>query len=154
MGYFPNGVVYKKGGVASAFNKVKTNELDNRSLFQVKGKRRPRLVEVDCEWNSFNEGDVFILDYKNWLIQWNGKEANRFEKLKACQSLQELKARNGKQTTVVVEQGRTNKVKTLYHRYFTRLNVSKGCPIVFEFVFAFEINRHTIYTYYTNVKSH
>ena len=111
MGYFPNGIVYKKGGVASAFNKVKTNELDNRSLFQVKGKRRPRLVEVDCEWNSFNEGDVFILDYKNWLIQWNGKEANRFEKLKACQSLQELKARNGKQTTVVIEQGRTHKVK-------------------------------------------
>ena len=109
MGYFPNGIVYKKGGVASAFNKVKTNELDNRSLFQVKGKRRPRLVEVDCEWNSFNEGDVFILDYKNWLIQWNGKEANRFEKLKACQSLQELKARNGKQTTVVIEQGRTHK---------------------------------------------
>ena len=122
MGYFPNGVVYKKGGVASAFNKVKTNELDNRSLFQVKGKRRPRLVEVDCEWNSFNEGDVFILDYKNWLIQWNGKEANRFEKLKACQSLQELKARNGKQTTVVVEQGRTHKVIILVVLWFLFIN--------------------------------
>ena len=76
----------------------------------MKGKRRPRLVEVDCEWESFNEGDVFILDYQNWLIQWNGKEANRFEKLKACQCLQEMKARNGRQTTVIVEQGRGNKV--------------------------------------------
>ena len=74
--------IRKQGGVASSFRSVKTNQLDNRSLFQVKGKRRPRLVEVDCEWDSFNEGDVFILDYQNWLIQWNGKEANRFEKLK------------------------------------------------------------------------
>ena len=74
--------IFAQGGVASSFRSVKTNQLDNRSLFQVKGKRRPRLVEVDCEWDSFNEGDVFILDYQNWLIQWNGKEANRFEKLK------------------------------------------------------------------------
>ena len=64
--------------------------------------------------NIFNEGDVFILDYQNWLIQWNGKEANRFEKLKACQCLQEMKARNGRQTTVMVEQGRSNKGKRLF----------------------------------------
>ena len=71
--------------------------------------RRPRFQEVDCEWSSFNEGDVFILDYKNWLIQWNGKSANRFEKLKACQCLAEMAARNGRQQRVIVEQGRTNK---------------------------------------------
>ena len=55
--------------------------------------RRPRLQEVNCEWSAFNEGDVFILEFKNWLVQWNGKSANRFEKLKACQCLAEMAAR-------------------------------------------------------------
>ena len=57
---------------------------------------------------NFKTGDVFILDYKKSLIQWNGKEANRFEKLKACQCLADMAARNGRQQKIIVEQGRFN----------------------------------------------
>lgn len=39
MGLFPNGVTYKKGGVAGAFRNVKVNENENQALYQVKGKR-------------------------------------------------------------------------------------------------------------------
>ena len=39
MGLFPNGVTYKKGGVAGAFRNVKPNENENQALYQVKGKR-------------------------------------------------------------------------------------------------------------------
>jgi gelsolin len=35
MGLFPNGVTYKKGGIASAFRSVTVNFNDNRCLYQV-----------------------------------------------------------------------------------------------------------------------
>ncbi|CBY08383.1 unnamed protein product [Oikopleura dioica] len=108
MGLFANGVRYKKGGVAGKFKKINPNENTQKTLYQVKGKRRPRLQEVDIKWDSFNEGDVFILEYKNWLVQWNGKAANRFEKLKACQTLADMAAKTGRPKKIIVEQGRSH----------------------------------------------
>ena len=36
-------------------------------------------------WNSMNDGDVFILDVGQGLIQWNAPKSNRQEKLKAAE---------------------------------------------------------------------
>jgi len=33
-------------------------------------------------WKSFNQGDVFLLDLGQLIIQWNGPESNRNERLK------------------------------------------------------------------------
>lgn len=33
-------------------------------------------------WKSFNRGDVFLLDLGQLIIQWNGPESNRNERLK------------------------------------------------------------------------
>lgn len=33
-------------------------------------------------WKSFNRGDVFLLDLGHLIIQWNGPESNRNERLK------------------------------------------------------------------------
>lgn len=33
-------------------------------------------------WNSFNLGDVFLLDVGKTIIQWNGPKCNKQEKLK------------------------------------------------------------------------
>lgn len=33
-------------------------------------------------WNSFNRGDVFLLDLGQLIVQWNGPESNRNERLK------------------------------------------------------------------------
>lgn len=33
-------------------------------------------------WNSFNKGDVFLLDLGQLIVQWNGPESNRNERLR------------------------------------------------------------------------
>lgn len=52
----------KKGGVASGFQHVVTNDLDAKRLLHVKGRRVIRATEVPMSWDSFNKGDCFIID--------------------------------------------------------------------------------------------
>ncbi len=52
----------QKGGVASGFRHVITNEVEVQRLLQVKGRRIVRATEVPVTWESFNQGDTFILD--------------------------------------------------------------------------------------------
>ncbi len=52
----------QKGGVASGFKHVVTNDVDVQRLLQVKGRRVVRATEVPVSWESFNQGDSFILD--------------------------------------------------------------------------------------------
>ncbi|TNN48705.1 Gelsolin [Liparis tanakae] len=62
LGYFKSGITYMKGGVASGFKHVVTNEVVVQRLLQVKGRRSVRATEVAVSWDSFNQGDCFILD--------------------------------------------------------------------------------------------
>eukprot|EP00064_Thunnus_orientalis_P021751 superscaffoldBa00006821_g21919 len=64
-GYFKTGLKYMKGGVASGFQHVLTNDVDVQRLLKVKGRRIVRATEVPE------------------IIQWSGSHSNRFEKLKA-----------------------------------------------------------------------
>ena len=41
------------------------------------------LFQVEMSWESFNMGDVFLLDVGKTIIQWNGPQSNRQERLKA-----------------------------------------------------------------------
>ncbi|XP_034008651.1 gelsolin-like isoform X2 [Trematomus bernacchii] len=82
-GYFKTGLKYMKGGVASGFQHVVTNEVTVQRVLQVKGRRVVRATEVPVSWESFNQGDSFILDLGEEIIQWSGSHSNRFEKLKA-----------------------------------------------------------------------
>uniref|UniRef100_A0A8C9Y4X6 Gelsolin n=1 Tax=Sander lucioperca TaxID=283035 RepID=A0A8C9Y4X6_SANLU len=79
--YFKTGLKYMKGGVASGFHHVVTNQVQR--LLQVKGRRVVRATEVPVSWQSFNQGDSFILDLGEEIIQWSGSHSNRFEKMKA-----------------------------------------------------------------------
>lgn len=38
--------------------------------------------QVELSWSSFNLGDVFLLDLGKLIVQWNGPESNRMERLK------------------------------------------------------------------------
>uniref|UniRef100_A0A8C5W7L3 Villin-1 n=1 Tax=Leptobrachium leishanense TaxID=445787 RepID=A0A8C5W7L3_9ANUR len=58
-GYFKHGIT---GGVASGMKQVETNTYNVRRLLHVKGKKNILAGEVALEWNSFNRGDVFLLD--------------------------------------------------------------------------------------------
>ncbi|XP_068092060.1 villin-1-like [Hyperolius riggenbachi] len=89
--YFKNGVIYKKGGVASGFKHVETNMYNIRRLLHVKGRKHVTATEVDMSWNSFNKGDVFLLDLGKVIIQWNGPESNKTERIRACALAQSIR---------------------------------------------------------------
>lgn len=61
----PIYLTQQKGGVASGFKHVVPNEVVVQRLFQVKGRRVVRATEVPVSWESFNNGDCFILDLGN-----------------------------------------------------------------------------------------
>ena len=105
---FPN-IVYLDGGVASAFNHVDPDSYKPR-LFQVKGKRNARVSQVALKSSSLNEGDVFILDLGRTLYLWNGKSANKYEKVQALNTLRHIinEERGGKATFEVIDSGVKN----------------------------------------------
>ncbi|XP_013883599.1 gelsolin [Austrofundulus limnaeus] len=106
-GYFKTGLTYMKGGVASGFKHVETNDVEVKRLLQVKGRRVVRATEVPMRWESFNQGDSFILDLGEKIIQWSGSQSNRFEKLKATLVSKSIhdSERCGRAEIVVVDEG-------------------------------------------------
>ncbi|NXW40621.1 VILI protein, partial [Nyctiprogne leucopyga] len=91
--YFKQGLVYKKGGVASGMKHVETNTYNVQRLLHVKGKKNVVAGEVEMSWKSFNRGDVFLLDLGQLIIQWNGPESNRNERLKAMTLAKDIRDR-------------------------------------------------------------
>ncbi|XP_034024827.1 villin-1 isoform X2 [Thalassophryne amazonica] len=104
---FKHGLIYKKGGVASGFQHVETNVYNVLRLLHVKGKKCVKAREVEVSWNSFNSGDIFVLDMGKNIVQWNGPHSNRREKLKAVCLTQDIRdrERGGRAQIGVVEGG-------------------------------------------------
>ncbi|XP_064410536.1 villin-1 isoform X2 [Latimeria chalumnae] len=91
--YFKKGIVYKKGGVASGFRHVETNMYNIRRLLHVKGRKNISATEVDLSWNSFNKGDVFLLDLGKVIVQWNGPLSRKMERIKGLRLAQDIRDR-------------------------------------------------------------
>ncbi|KAF6116938.1 villin 1 [Phyllostomus discolor] len=109
-GYFKKGIVIRKGGVASGMKHVETNSSDVRRLLHVKGKRNVVAGEVEMSWKSFNRGDVFLLDLGNFIIQWNGPESNRMERLRGMTLAKEIRDQErGGRTYIAVVEGENEK---------------------------------------------
>ncbi|XP_035026050.1 scinderin like b [Hippoglossus stenolepis] len=107
LGYFKSGIKYKKGGAASGFQHVVTNDMSMKRLLHIKGRRAIRATEVDMSWSSFNKGDCFIIDLGKNVYQWCGSECNRFERLKASGVAIDIRdnERNGRAKLHIVEEG-------------------------------------------------
>ncbi|XP_071341213.1 villin-1 isoform X2 [Trachinotus anak] len=105
--YFKNGLIYKKGGVASGFHHVDINVYNVLRLLHVKGRKHVTATEVEVSWNSFNNGDIFLLDMGKAIVQWNGPQSNRREKLKAVLLAQDIRdrERGGRAQIGLVEGG-------------------------------------------------
>ncbi|XP_039420142.1 macrophage-capping protein [Corvus cornix cornix] len=111
MDYFPRGLTYQEGGVASAFNRAcpgpGPGPEPEPKLYQVKGKRKIRASQRDPSWASFNTGDCFLLDLGQTLFIWHGARSNVLERSRA----QELAAairdseRGGKARLEIVADG-------------------------------------------------
>ncbi|KAM6421123.1 villin-1 isoform 2-T2 [Rhynochetos jubatus] len=91
--YFKQGLIYKKGGVASGMKHVETNTYNVQRLLHVKGKKNVVAGEVEMSWKSFNLGDVFLLDLGQLIVQWNGPESNRNERLRAMTLAKDIRDR-------------------------------------------------------------
>ncbi|XP_064166910.1 villin-1 isoform X1 [Anguilla rostrata] len=104
-GYFKQGIIYCRGGVASAMNRVETNAYSVQRLLHVKGKKHVVAREVEMSWSSFNKGDVFLLDLGNLIVQWNGPKSNRMERLKGTVLAKDIRDRErvGRAQVTVVE---------------------------------------------------
>jgi len=102
---FPNGVRILDGGVASGFHHVKPEEYKPR-LLHVKGRKVPRVTQVEVHATSLNSGDVFVLDLGLRLLQWNGPRSHKMERNRAatlCRAIDD--ERGGKPTVTVYNPG-------------------------------------------------
>ncbi|XP_036428245.1 capping protein (actin filament), gelsolin-like b [Colossoma macropomum] len=82
MKLFPRGISYKEGGVESGFRRPQSGSGPVQRLYHIKGKKNIRAKEVTLNWDSFNQGDCFILDLGETIVSWVGSQANIFEKQK------------------------------------------------------------------------
>ncbi|XP_072254499.1 advillin [Pyxicephalus adspersus] len=132
-GYFKQGIIYKKGGVASGMKHVDTNTYDVKRLLHVKGKKNVTATEVEMSWNSFNLGDVFLLDLGKMIIQWNGPESNKAERMKGMLLAKDIRdrERGGRLEIGVIEgdneQPSSELIKTLFNTLGERTqNIGPG----------------------------
>lgn len=90
LSVFKRGIIYLHGGCDSGFRHV-IAETHDTCLYQVKGRRYPRVFAVPLSAKSLNEGDVFILDCDKNIYYWPGKDCNEFEKVAALNFAVSLK---------------------------------------------------------------
>ncbi|CAH1432248.1 unnamed protein product [Lactuca virosa] len=90
LSYFKPCIIPLEGGVASGFKEVEEEEFQTR-LYTCKGKRVVRLKQVPFSRSTLNHDDVFILDTKDKIFQFNGANSNIQERAKALEVIQFLK---------------------------------------------------------------
>ncbi|CAH8358418.1 unnamed protein product [Eruca vesicaria subsp. sativa] len=90
LSYFKPCIIPLEGGVASGF-KTPEEEVFETRLYTCKGKRAVHLKQVPFARSSLNHDDVFILDTKEKIYQFNGANSNIQERAKALEVVQYLK---------------------------------------------------------------
>uniref|UniRef100_A0A1J3I126 Villin-3 n=1 Tax=Noccaea caerulescens TaxID=107243 RepID=A0A1J3I126_NOCCA len=90
LSYFKPCIIPLEGGVASGFKKPEEEEFETR-LYTCKGKRAVHLKQIPFARSSLNHDDVFILDTKEKIFQFNGANSNIQERAKALVVVQYLK---------------------------------------------------------------
>ncbi|KAH0692782.1 hypothetical protein KY285_019879 [Solanum tuberosum] len=90
LSYFKPCIIPLEGGVASGFKKPEEEEFETR-LYICKGKRVVRMKQVPFSRSSLNHDDVFILDTKDKIYQFNGANSNIQERAKSLEVIQFLK---------------------------------------------------------------
>ncbi|GMH18709.1 hypothetical protein Nepgr_020550 [Nepenthes gracilis] len=107
LSYFKPCIIPLEGGVASGFKKPEEEEFETR-LYVCKGKRAVKLKQVPFARSSLNHDDVFILDTKDKIYQFNGANSNIQERAKALEVIQFLKDKyhEGKCDVAIVDDGK------------------------------------------------
>ncbi|VFQ86165.1 unnamed protein product [Cuscuta campestris] len=106
LSYFKPCIIPLEGGVASGFKTPEEEEFETR-LYLCKGKRVVKMKQVPFSRSSLNHDDIFILDTKDKIYQFNGVNSNIQERAKALEVVQFLKDthHNGMCMVAIVEDG-------------------------------------------------
>ncbi|KAI7747483.1 hypothetical protein M8C21_025899 [Ambrosia artemisiifolia] len=107
LSYFKPCIIPLEGGVASGFKETEEEEFQTR-LYTCKGKRAVKLKQVPFSRSTLNHDDVFILDTKDKIFQFNGANSNIQERAKALEVIQFLKGKfhQGTCDVAIVDDGK------------------------------------------------
>lgn len=107
LSYFKPCIIPLEGGVASGFKKPVEEEFETR-LYICHGKRAVKMKQVPFARSSLNHDDVFILDTKDKIYQFNGANSNIQERAKALEVVQFLKDQHHEGTcdVAIVDDGK------------------------------------------------
>ncbi|OMO79453.1 Villin headpiece [Corchorus olitorius] len=107
LSYFKPCIIPQEGGVASGFKHVEEEEYKTR-LFVCRGKHVVHVKEVPFARSSLNHDDIFILDTKSKIFQFNGSNSCIQERAKALEVVQYIKDtyHDGKCEVAAIEDGK------------------------------------------------
>ncbi|KAJ6742869.1 VILLIN-3-LIKE [Salix viminalis] len=107
LSYFKPCIIPQKGGVASGFKHPEAEE-HQTCLFVCTGKHVVHVNEVPFARSSLNHDDIFILDTKSKIFQFNGSNSSIQERAKALEVVQYIKDtyHDGKCEVAAVEDGK------------------------------------------------
>ncbi|VAH51356.1 unnamed protein product [Triticum turgidum subsp. durum] len=109
LSYFRPCIMPQPGGIASGFNHVEVNEQEHVTrLYVCRGKHVVHVKEVPFARSSLNHDDIFILDTKSKIFQFNGSNSCIQERAKALEVVQYIKDtfHEGKCEVAAVEDGK------------------------------------------------
>ncbi|KAJ8767437.1 hypothetical protein K2173_017481 [Erythroxylum novogranatense] len=107
LSYFKPCIIPQEGGVTSGFQHAEAEEHQTR-LFVCKGKHVVHVKEVPFTRSSLNHDDIFILDTKSKIFQFNGSNSSIQERAKALEVVQYIKDtyHDGKCDVAAIEDGK------------------------------------------------
>ncbi|KAK4709838.1 hypothetical protein R3W88_004351 [Solanum pinnatisectum] len=107
LSYFKPCIIPLKGGIASGFKHVEEEEYKN-CLYICQGKHVVHVKEVPFARSSLNHDDIFILDTKSKIFQFNGSNSSIQERAKALEVVQYIKDtyHDGKCDVAAIEDGK------------------------------------------------
>ncbi|XP_042444240.1 villin-5-like isoform X1 [Zingiber officinale] len=109
LSYFKPCIIPQQGGILSGFKHAEINEREHViRLFVCRGKHVVHVKEVPFARSSLNHDDIFILDTKSKIFQFNGSNSSIQERAKALEVVQYLKDtyHEGKCEMAAVEDGK------------------------------------------------
>ncbi|XP_059637389.1 villin-4-like isoform X2 [Cornus florida] len=107
LSYFKPCIIPQEGGVASGFKHAEAEEHQTR-LYVCRGKHVVHVKEVSFSRSSLNHDDIFILDTKSKIFQFNGSNSSIQERAKALEVVQYIKDtyHGGKCEIAAIEDGK------------------------------------------------
>ncbi|PKI53561.1 hypothetical protein CRG98_026011 [Punica granatum] len=107
LSYFKPCIIPQEGGIASGFKHAEAEEHKIR-LFVCRGKHVVHVKEVPFARSSLNHDDIFILDTKLKIFQFNGSNSSIQERAKALEVVQYIKDtyHDGKCDVAAIEDGK------------------------------------------------